>query len=278
MDINKRDYTSYVDLLPAQFEKAEKLQQFLSIFLNESQEFFDELYKLFEVGLDLDKATGYQLDILGKLENVDRESRTDEEYRQAIRSSRFISGASGTIPELVEYFKSTTNSDTVYIHEHYPASICAEVTTEDTITNDNVVEGDKVAMAGVDLHSIIHSPNGIAVRPISVNDVNNNKVNGKFQPLTETDNLFFGALPSLYEYSTIEPSERLAGRTDMLAGRTTALATEDKIKQTLYNVSSSIAARGYMSAGNPRAVATGLSLTAPDLKKGRLPEVYTREN
>lgn len=278
MDINKRDYTGYIDLLPSQFENADNLKKFLSIFLNESQEFFDELYKLFETGLDLDLATGYQLDILGKLENVYRGGRNDEDYRQAIRSTRFIAGVSGTIPELIEFLRIVTNSDVAYIHEVYPASICGEVTTTDLVTSNTVEEADKVSMAGVNFHSLIHSPNGIAVRPISVKDVNNNKIDGKFQPLSDTDKGFFGTLPSLYEYSTIDPSDRLAGRSDMIAGFSTAQAKDDDIKQTLYNISSSIASRSYMSAGNPRALATGLSLRDPDLKKGRLPEVYTREN
>lgn len=246
IDITKRDYTSYIDLLPAQFENATKLQQFLSIFLNESQEFFDELYKLFETGLDLDTATGYQLDILGKLVNEYRDGRTDDEYREAIKFAQFIANSSGTIPELVQYLNQITNSTTSRVFEHYPATICMEV-DGDAPTQDNIRATDESAMAGVDVHSIIHSPDGVAVRPVSVNNAYDNYNSGSdtFAEVTdESDPLYYAQRPS----------------------------------SDVYVNSVSLAGRSYMSAGNSQAIATGLTLLDSSIKKGRHPEVYRREN
>lgn len=246
MDIAKRDYTSYIDLLPAQFENATRLQQFLSIFLNESQEFFDELYKLFEAGLDLETATGYQLDILGKLLNEYRDGRTDDEYREAIKFAQFIANSSGTIPELITYLNQITNSTTSRVFEHYPATICMEV-DGDAPTQDNIRGADEAALAGVDVHSIIHSPDGVAVRPVSVNSAYDNYDSGSdtFSEITdEADPLYYAQRPSV----------------------------------TSYVNSVSLAGRDYMSAGNSQAIATGLTLVDSSIKKGRHPEVYRREN
>ena len=246
MDIAKRDYTSYIDLLPAQFENATRLQQFLSIFLNESQEFFDELYKLFETGLDLETATGYQLDILGKLLNEYRNGRTDDEYREAIKFAQFIANSSGTIPELITYLNQITNSTTSRVFEHYPATICMEV-DGDAPTQDNIRGADEAALAGVDVHSIIHSPDGVAVRPVSVNNVYDNYDSGSdtfSEIIDEADPLYYAQRPSV----------------------------------TSYVNSVSLAGRDYMSAGNSQAIATGLTLVDSSIKKGRHPEVYRREN
>ena len=244
MDINKRDYPSYVDLLPAQFENAEKLKAFLSIFLNESQEFYNELYKLFEVGLDLENATGYQLDILGKLVNEYRNKRDDDEYREAIKFSQFIANSSGTIPELIKFLNQITNSNTTRLFEHYPATICMEI-DGDTPTKDNLIAVDQSAMAGVDVHSIIHSPDGIALRPVSVNNAYDNYNGSVFTEVTDTeDPVYYAQRPS----------------TD------------------IYVSSVSLAGRPYMVAGHPRAVATGLTVIDDTIDKGKHPEVYTREN
>lgn len=246
MDITKRDYASYVDLLPAQFENAQRLQQFLSIFLNESQEFFDELYKLFEVGLDLDTATGYQLDILGKLANEYRDGREDDEYREAIKFAQFIANSSGTIPELLYFLNRITNSTSSKAFEHFPASLCMEVDGDEP-TVSNIKACDESAAAGVKVHSIIHSPDGVAVRPVSVNNAYDNydSGTGTFSEITdENDPLYYAQRPSV----------------------------------TAYVNSVSLAGVGFMSAGNSQAVATGLTLLDESIKKGRHPEVYTREN
>ncbi|APC44455.1 hypothetical protein [Pseudoalteromonas phage PH357] len=245
MDITQRDYTSYIDLLPEQFSQAENTKKLLEIFLNEDQVFFDELIKLFEVGLDLETATGYQLDVIGKLAGEERDDRTDEQYREAIKFKQFINNSSGTIPELLSYLKTITNSEKTYLYEHYPATVCMEV-DGDAPSAATVELTDQSAAGGVDVHSIIHSPDGVAMRPVSVNEAFDNYNSGTdtFSDITDkTDPLYYAQRPSA----------------------------------NVYVSSRSLAARTYMSAGNHQAVATGLTLTDPTIDKGKHPEVYVRE-
>lgn len=273
MDITKRDYTSYTSLLPHQFKDATQLKSLLSVFLKEDQNFFDELYKLFEVGLDVDNATGYQLDIIGKLVTEYREGRDDDDFREAIKFSQFIANSSGTIPELITYLKQITESSIVRVHEHYPATLCMEV-DGNAPTQGNIQDTDESAIAGVDVHSIIHSPNNVAIRPTSVNNAYDNLVGGVFQEITDINNpLYYAQRPSS---GILVNMTSLAGKPYMYAGNTKAVATGSI--RSLYDNSRSLAGRSYMSAGNTKAVATGLTLIDETVLKGRHPEVYTRGN
>lgn len=244
MDITQRDYTSYIDLLPEQFSQAENTKKLLEIFLTEDQVFFDELIKLFEVGLDLETATGYQLDIIGKLAGEERDDRTDEQYREAIKFKQFINNSSGTTPELLSYLKTITNSEKTYLYEHYPATVCTEV-DGDAPSVTTVELTDQSAAGGVDVHSIIYAPDGEAVRPVEITNAYDNYDSGSdsFTEVTDKTNRL---------YYAIRPE------TD------------------IYQGSVSLAGRSYMSAGNTQAVATGLTLIDTDEVRGKHPEVYVR--
>ena len=244
MDIVKRDYTSYVDLLPDQFSKAINTQNFLKIFLEQDQQFFDELYKLFEQGLDIDTAVGYQLDIIGRLAGEYREERDDDEYREAVKFRQFINNSSGTIPEMLSYLKVVTEANVTRLYEHFPATVCME-TDGNPISSSTVELADQSALGGVDVHSIIHAPNGEAVRPVEITNAYDNYDSGSdsFTEVTDkTDRLYYAIRPE----------------TD------------------IYQGSVSLAGRGYMSAGNTQAIATGLTLIDKSEVRGKHPEVYVR--
>lgn len=242
--INIRDYNSYIDLLPEQFKSAEKSKALLSIFLSEDQTFFDELYKLFEEGFNVDTATGYQLDLLGKLSGVYREGMTDEELREAIKLRRILDNGSGTKPDLLTYLKAFTEADTVRVFEHYPASVCLE-TDGINLSTDLVGKLDSASAGGVYTHSIIDCNEGTEIRPVSFDLAyeNYNPIDDVFEEVATTSKLYNAIR---YDFSEI------------------------------YTQSLSIAGDPLMQAGEPTAQATGLTQLGDAIKSVH-PPVYTIE-
>lgn len=165
-DIAKRDYLSYIDdLLPTQFQSATNTKTLLQIFLQENQEFQDELQKLFEVGLDLDTATGYQLEIVAKLSGVYREDSSDEELRARVKFKQTVDNGSGTIPEILRFLKSLTGQEDVKLFNHYPASFLAQVDGGESVPSNIADMVDAVSLAGVNAHTVIHFKDGIGFIP-----------------------------------------------------------------------------------------------------------------
>ena len=241
-DIKKTDYLSYVDeLLPQQFENASNTKAILEIFLNQDQEFQDELEKLFDVGLDINTATGYQLDIIGKLSGVDRTDFEDEIYRQDIKNRRISDNYSGTRDELLLAAKDLTDSTDTNLFSHYPAFICMQV-NGDIMYNYNVLRLDGAAAAGVNLHSVIHTPDDVGFIPCEIDNAYDNydSVNGVFTEVTQGDPLYVSVFPEI----------------------------DDAYDETFVG-----AGETFMQAGEPLAIASSIAISIPT-NKGIYPELY----
>lgn len=164
--IAKRDYLSYVnDLLPTQFQSATNTKALLQIFLEENQEFQNELQKLFEVGLDLETATGYQLEIIAKLSGVYREDSSDEELIARVKFKRTVDNGSGTTPEILRFLKSLTRQDNIKLFNHYPASFLSQIDGGGSVPTNIADMVDAVSLAGVNAHTVVHFKNGIGFIP-----------------------------------------------------------------------------------------------------------------
>lgn len=257
MDIYNPNFLEYVEqFLPMQYEKATNTKKLLNIFLAEQQEFQTEVYKLFEQGLNLDTATGYQLDIIGKLSNTARNGLSDEDYRQEIRLQRFLANSSGTIPEIHQYVTESTKGDSVRIIEHFPRSFCVQ-TDGDIPNTDFASSVDKVSAAGVTAHSVIHRWND--------------------------DNLLFTRVEDSYITPLVS-----AGETGMQAGESTATATSWLANTTttpansilyrlqdLYTIPPISAGESIMHSGEEQAIASSILDTDASDNRGTLSRVYT---
>ena len=74
-----------VALLLAQYQGKPLMEGFVRAFLDEVQEYEDELWTL--VGLlDIDRATGIDLDRIGRIVRQPRSSESDEVYRRLLRA------------------------------------------------------------------------------------------------------------------------------------------------------------------------------------------------
>lgn len=196
-DIIERDYLSYAEnLLPTQFRFAENSKKLLSIFLEEDQLFQDELMKLFSQGSDVDTATGYQLELIGKLSGVERTTDDDSVYRDQIKFQRTVDNGSGTTPEVLSFVKELTGVSDVRLFPHFPASFSVQVNGGESVPSDIAVMVDGVSLAGVNAHTVIHLKNGVGVIPAEDNQLDNyNAFNESYDPIPEGDYGWSSVLP-----------------------------------------------------------------------------------
>lgn len=93
----------------------------------------------------LDTAVGEQLEMKGALFNVDREGRSVEEYRLAIKLSNALRGY-GTPEEIIEIFLSIFNAPQAIYYPEYPASYWILSGLEELIDQSII---DRISPSGV---------------------------------------------------------------------------------------------------------------------------------
>lgn len=88
-----------VALLLSQYQGKPLMEGFVRAFLDEVQEYEDELWTL--VGLlDIDRATGIDLDRIGRIVVQPRSSESDDAYRRLLRARIAANRSSGTYRDL----------------------------------------------------------------------------------------------------------------------------------------------------------------------------------
>ena len=100
------EFEEFLKLIPDQYNKEDTIK-----FLNCFKPVYDYINGLMDevVGMkSISKATGEYLDDIGYQENLNREGRTDEEYRPFILSSRFVKTNAPTTANLVQLVKNMT--------------------------------------------------------------------------------------------------------------------------------------------------------------------------
>jgi len=112
-----------IELLHDQFLEDPGLEGWLTALLNRLQEQEDLWWELFS--LSLDTAEGAQLDnIYGAIVLVDRNGRTDDEYRIAIKAQIAVNLSSGTREDLLKLARLLVESSSVLtLTEHFPGAV-----------------------------------------------------------------------------------------------------------------------------------------------------------
>ena len=268
-NIQIRDFSSYTDLLPVQFNDSENLIKLLTIYLDQVQELNLAQQDLSNLSTDINTATGYQLDIIGNLLGTTREGRLDEDYRTVIQNMIAVNTGSGTPNDVIGFLKTLTKANKVRYWEHYPASIILE-TDGESLPLNLVPIVDNTAPAGVRLGGIIVVEDNYAFRPCRLSEAYLNYVEvlgdpdegsgddlqfemgedlaymgnpvmemvlggisptGEFIFTSQSLDTFLGqsVLPNSSEVYTRNISN-MAGRPNMVAGNITALAeVEDSV-------------------------------------------------
>lgn len=113
--------------------------------LQEIENSADLLYR----GRSIFTAIGAQLDGLGKIIGLDREDRSDEDYRDALFAQIQINVSGGEPESIYVAIKKMLNATSAQIIEIYPASYQLFVQTNDSVTNKLVSLVDSMTPAGV---------------------------------------------------------------------------------------------------------------------------------
>jgi hypothetical protein len=104
---------------------------------------------------DIYSAVGAQLDVLGLIVGQLRLGQEDELYRQSILNRVAINTSDSTPEKILEILKLITNTDTVGLWEHYPASL--HLFTDGTLTNTTATALSDSAAAGVSVRLMFHN-------------------------------------------------------------------------------------------------------------------------
>ncbi len=104
-----------------EFKKSPNIIALVNALAQQTQEYEDAVHPLLDL-LDIDIATGDNLDKIGELVNERRDGASDANYRIAIRGKIAVIIGSGTPDEVIDLFKSITGSTTVALIEWEPAA------------------------------------------------------------------------------------------------------------------------------------------------------------
>lgn len=116
-----------LDRLAAQFSGKPRIAAILNALSAEVQQVEDMLFDLLNKR-SIDGGEGVQLDKLGTIVGQPRQSRTDAEYRVALRARIRINLAQGQPEEIIAAIKFATDATFVRLYEFFPAAFLLEFT------------------------------------------------------------------------------------------------------------------------------------------------------
>lgn len=136
-----KDYTEEaLSLLLPQFDNSPKLKGLLESSVEPTIEWQSGLEQML-LAYDARVSSGEQLDKLGKLLNVVRGDKSDEDFRSAILVRILINKSTGSGKNLIEMLRLVLGNDIVFrVVEQYPASVQIII-----YKNQNVIDKQVVA-------------------------------------------------------------------------------------------------------------------------------------
>ena len=118
----------------------------LTSYMESIQQLEDTLFELLEER-GVFEAIGAQLDVIGLLVGETRQSRNDDDYRQAILTRVSVNASNATPEAIMQIMLSVARGTDCYIVDHYPASFHLYV--NNIVSNANAILLDSVAGAGI---------------------------------------------------------------------------------------------------------------------------------
>lgn len=140
-----------------QFKEKQRIEDFLSAFLDQVQEIEDAAWELY-IERTLENADGALLDQLGGLVGEERRGRTDARYRRFIGVRILSNRSDGQVEQLYSILRQIFGGSFVgWIDEYTPAAMTLElrtpVTTDTPSTEIDLVLGRSKG-GGISLHAI----------------------------------------------------------------------------------------------------------------------------
>jgi len=279
--IKDRDYEEYVSLLPIQYNDSSNLKEFLRIYLEATQSLNEAQLELSEINTDFKTATGYQLDLIGKLVGAERKGRTDSDYRNYILFKISVNIGSGTPEDVINYFSIATDATRIRYFEHYPACTVLE-TNGTTIPSAIPSTLDNVTPAGVRTGGIMVLIDDYGFRPVELSTAYDNEYT--YVPNANIEDIDIGAEDSECGGSFIEcassavfggvslgqPKSELGTMelTSFIGERVFALVgTEFLLGQGIYPELSDVYDTGYSLAGDEKMLSGDEEALARKLKQ-----------
>lgn len=297
--IKDRDYEGYVSLLPIQYNDSNNLREFLRIYLESVQDLNVAQLELSEINTDFKTATGYQLDLIGKLVGAERKGRTDSDYRNYILFKISVNIGSGTPEDVINYLSIATDATRIRYFEHYPA--CTVLETNGTTIPDAIPSTlDNVTPAGVRTGGIMVLIDDYGFRPVELSTAYDNEYT--YVPNAATEDVDIGSVDAECGGAFIECALP-AAFTGLSLGQTGAelgsmelksyegdkafalVGTEFLLGQGIYPELSDVYDTGYslagdekMLAGDEEALAAGLFVKEGAGNRGKRAELLTDRN
>lgn len=136
----EKDYKAEaLSLLLPQFDNSPKLKGLIEGSLEPSTSFQSGLNQLIDA-YSLNNAEGLQLDRIGKLLNVERQDRSDTDYRAAIKARIIINKSTGSGKNLIEMLKLVLGDDAEFrVVEQFPASVQVIIYQSQNVIDERVV-------------------------------------------------------------------------------------------------------------------------------------------
>lgn len=154
-------------LLIPEYQETPRWQAWIASFLAQIQELETAAFDLWEIPLNLELATAAQLDLIGRIVREDRNARSDDDYRRALRVRVLVNRSQGRREELIAIVRLFEDADSesgsyVRIGELNPARM--EIRIVRTPVNDPAETRKRLRRAkaaGVALQTLFH-PGGPA--------------------------------------------------------------------------------------------------------------------
>lgn len=151
---NAAHVTEAKAMLLEQFRGAPLIEGMVEAYVLRVQEVEDMLWGVLEA-MDLDKATSAQLDGAGLLVGEQRRSRSDDDYRAAIRVRILVNLCNGKHSEMLRiltlFLGVADGSETVRLDEPSPAALKLQVLALPSLPSDLRVIAYSIKPAGVNL-------------------------------------------------------------------------------------------------------------------------------
>lgn len=297
--IVERNYEDYTDLLPIQYNDSDNLREFLRIYLEKVEDLNVSQLELSEINTDFKTATGYQLDLIGKLVGALRQGRSDSDYRNYILFKISINIGSGTPEDVINYLSIATDATRIRYFEHYPA--CTVLETNGTNIPSAIPSTlDNVTPAGVRTGGIMVLIDDYGFRPVELSTAYDNQYT--YVPNATIDDVDFGSVDAEMGGSLIECAKG-ADFSGLALGQSGAelgtmelqsfdgdkvfalVGVEFLLGQGIYPELSDIYETGYslagdekMLAGDEEALAAGLFVKEGAGNRGKRAELLTDRN
>lgn len=112
-------------LLLTQFRNKPRLAGWIKSYLRQVQLLEDEIYDVI-IKRMIDRATGEQLDVIGRIVGELREGRDDVLYKRFVFARILINKSTGTAKDVLGVLAATSDSTSLIFTEYFPASMAFE--------------------------------------------------------------------------------------------------------------------------------------------------------